>query len=281
MLHSIADPETHFEAEPPRNPWAVVDLIVFAVFFLALLLLITPLAHLPVVYAIPLQGLFNITLVGFIAGWVRVVRHGSFIEYVHFFRSPRFPIRQLILLGAVSSISVLIISAFLPSTTQTPLEKLLTTRNAILMFAIFGVAVAPLLEEIIFRGFIFKVLLEIGSSRISTIVTDILAALAVGRLAGDWRLGAATFVATSLLWQIGGPASGAVVFSAALFAILHAGQLAGNWGGVLLIFLVGCVLSVVRHRTNSIIPSFVVHTTYNSTLFLLFAISSAVQKFAK
>jgi len=244
-------------------------------------LLIAPLSQLPVVYAIPLQGLFNITLVCFIAGWVRVVRHSSFIEYIHFYRSPRFHVRQLILLGAASSISVLIISAFLPSTTQTPLEKLLTTRSAILMFAVFGVAVAPLLEEIIFRGFIFKVLLEIGGSKISTIVTDVLAALAAGRLTGSWKWGAATFVVTSLLWLIGGSASGAVVFSAALFAILHAGQLAGNWGGVVLIFLVGCILSIVRHRTNSIIPSFVVHTSYNATLFLLFAISSAVQKFGK
>jgi len=198
--------------------------------------LITPLAQIPVIYAIPLQGLFNIALVGFIAGWIRVVRRTSFKEYVHLFRSRVFSTRSLVILGAVSSISVLIISSFLPSTSQTPLEKLLTSTSAILIFAIFGVAVAPLLEEIIFRGFVFQALWEIGGTPIAIVVT------------------------------------------AALFALLHAGQLAGNWGSVVLIFLVGCLLSIVRQRSNSIIPSFIVHTSYNATLFVLFAVSTIAEK---
>jgi membrane protease YdiL (CAAX protease family) len=223
----------------PRNPWALVDLLVFGFFFLAMLIAITPLARLPVIYAIPLQALFNVVLVGFIAGWIRIVRRRSFTEFIHFFRTHTFSTRSLIILGATSALSVLLISAFLPSSGQTPLEKLLTSRSAILMFAVFGVAVAPLLEEVIFRGFLFEVLWEIGGSRVAILVT------------------------------------------AALFALLHAGQLAGNWGSVLLIFLVGCVLSLVRHRSNSIIPSFIVHTSYNGVLFVLFALSSIVQKVAK
>jgi membrane protease YdiL (CAAX protease family) len=138
-----------------------------------------------------------------------------------------------------SALSVLLISQFLPSTGETPLEKLLTSRSAILVFAIFGVAVAPLLEEIIFRGFLFKVLWEIGGSKVAFLGT------------------------------------------AALFALLHSPQLAGNWGSVVLIFVVGCVLSLVRYRSNSIIPSFLVHTSYNATLFMLFALSTVVQKIGK
>jgi len=83
-----------------------------------------------------------------------------------------------------------------------------------------------------------------------------------------------------VLWEIGGTKV-AIFGSAALFALLHSPQLAGNWGGVALIFVVGCILSFVRQRSNSIIPSFVVHTSYNSTLFLLFAFSSIAQKLGK
>jgi membrane protease YdiL (CAAX protease family) len=212
---------------------------VFGIFFVVMLVLVAPLARLPVIYAILLQGLFNLALVGFIAAWVRIVRRRSFTEYIHFLRSRTFSTRSLIILGASSALSVLFVSAFLPTTGQTPLEKLLTSREAILVFAIFGVAVAPMLEEIIFRGFLFKALWEIGGTRIAIPVT------------------------------------------AALFALLHAGQLAGNWGGVALIFVVGCILSVVRHRSNSIIPTFVVHTSYNATLFVLFALSSIFQKLPK
>jgi membrane protease YdiL (CAAX protease family) len=145
----------------------------------------------------------------------------------------------LIALGATSAVTVLLVSAFIPSSGQTPLERLLSSRSAILIFVVFGVAVAPLLEEIIFRGFVFKV-----------------------------------------LWEVGGPRM-AILVTAALFALLHAGQLAGNWGSVVLIFVVGCILSIVRHRSNSIIPSVIVHTSYNAMLFVLFAVSTVVQKIVK
>ena len=240
MFHSLPNPEADTDnAVEPRNRWALIDLLVFGFFFLAMLIAIAPLARLPVIYAIPLQGVFNLALVGFIAGWIRIVRHSSFKEYIHFYRSRTFSTRSLIGVGLTSALSVLLISAFLPSSGQTPLEKLLTSRSAIAIFALFGIAVAPLLEEIIFRGFLFKVLWEIGGSRT------------------------------------------AIVITAALFALLHAGQLAGNWGSVVLIFGVGCLLSFIRYRSNSIIPSFIVHTSYNATLFVLFAVSSVAQKFAK
>jgi hypothetical protein len=239
MFQSLPNPEPETGVEEHRNPWAIVDLIVFGSFFVALLILVTPFARLPVIYAIPLQGLFNVMLVGFIAAWIRIVRRISFSEYIHFHRSRRFSTWSLITLGAASALSVLFLSAFLPSTGETPLEKLLTSRSAILTFAVFGVAVAPILEEIIFRGFLFQVLWEIGGSKVAILIT------------------------------------------AALFALLHAGQLAGNWGSVVLILIVGCVLSVVRYRSNSIIPSFIVHTSYNAMLFVLFAVSSIVQKSGK
>ena len=238
MLHSFPNPETDFSSAEQRNPWALIDLIVFALFFLALLVLVSPLSKLPVIYAIPLQGLFNLALVGFIAVWVRFVRRSTFVEYINLFRSRIFSTRSLIALGSASALSVVLISPFLPTTGETPLEKLLTSRSAILMFAVFGVAIAPLLEEVIFRGFLFKVFWEIGGSRV------------------------------------------AIVATAALFALLHAGQLAGNWASVILIFVVGCVLSFVRYRSHSIIPSFIVHTSYNATLFILSALGALAEKFS-
>lgn len=239
MSQPLPDSEPELRHVEPRNPWAVVDLIVFAVFSLVMFLVLMQFAGVPVVYAIVLQGLFNLALVGFAAGWVRLVRGIPFKNYIHFFRSHTFSTKSLVLLGVGLALSVLFISAFLPSTGPTPLEKLLTSRNAIVMFAIFGVVAAPILEELIFRGFLFEVLWEIGGSRLAGLVTAI------------------------------------------LFALLHAPQLEGKRGGAVLIFIVGCVLSVVRQRSNSVIPSVIVHTSYNSTVVALGAIGSLVQKFAK
>jgi len=234
ITHSLPDPLQEPESPPQRNLLAILDLFVFGVFFAAMLFLVS-FIRLPLVYAVPLQGAFNIVIVAFLACWIKLVRRQQFGEFINWFRSFRFPAAYLIALGACAAISVLIIASFLPQT-ETPIEKLLSSRAAIAMFVVFGIAVAPLFEEIIFRGFLFKVFQEIGG------------------------------------------AGFAIVFTAAVFALSHALQLAGNWPSVVLIFAVGCVLSVIRYRSNSIIPTLIIHTSYNATLFGAFIISAIVQK---
>jgi len=63
---------------------------------------------------------------------------------------------------------------------------------------------------------------------------------------------------------------GAGVFLTALaFGLIHALQLGFAWAPVLLIFLVGTVLTMVRALTQSVAATFVVHAAYNSTLTVL------------
>jgi uncharacterized protein len=57
-----------------------------------------------------------------------------------------------------------------------------------------------------------------------------------------------------------------VVATAVGFGLIHGAQLAFAWGLVLIIFLVGVVLTIVRAKTNSVGSSFVVHVAYNSTI---------------
>jgi membrane protease YdiL (CAAX protease family) len=70
----------------------------------------------------------------------------------------------------------------------------------------------------------------------------------------------------------------AIPGTALLFALVHAPQLAGSWAGIVLIFIVGYVLSIIRQRSNSIVPSFIVHTAYNSMLFGAGALSALLQR---
>ena len=67
------------------------------------------------------------------------------------------------------------------------------------------------------------------------------------------------------LSEIGG-ARLAVPVTAVLFALLHLPQLGEAGRASLLIFVVGYVLSLVRQRSNSLIPSFIIHTSYNAML---------------
>jgi len=244
MFEPASNYDPQVGAAEPRNRRAMkalIDLVVFGLFFVLMLALVlmTPFNKLPVIYTIPLQGIFNLTLIAFMAGWISLVRRTSVAEYIRWFRNPTFSARFLVAVGTLAALCVLVISAFLPSTGQTPLDTLLTTKTAILVFVVFGVTAAPLSEEIIFRGFLFQALSEIG-----------------------------------------GPGL-AIPATAIFFALLHAGQLAGNWASVALIFLVGCILSIMRYRSNSIIPSLIVHMSYNSTLFLLFILNTLLQKVSR
>jgi hypothetical protein len=66
----------------------------------------------------------------------------------------------------------------------------------------------------------------------------------------------------------------AIVTTSIAFGLIHAAQLAFAWGLVLIIFVVGLVLTIVRAKTGSVASSFVVHVAYNSTLVLMGAIAS-------
>jgi hypothetical protein len=59
----------------------------------------------------------------------------------------------------------------------------------------------------------------------------------------------------------------AMVVNSLLFAITHEGQLAHAWAPLLVLFIVGMVLTVVRARTQSVACSFLVHSAYNAFLF--------------
>lgn len=68
--------------------------------------------------------------------------------------------------------------------------------------------------------------------------------------------------------------SAAILITSVAFGLIHGAQLAFSPGLVLIVFLVGLVLTIVRAKTGSVGSSFVVHISYNSTLVILGAIAS-------
>jgi len=56
--------------------------------------------------------------------------------------------------------------------------------------------------------------------------------------------------------------------------LLHGPQLLNSWGPVLVIFLVGIVLTMVRAHKNSVAASLLVHVAYNGTISALMFIGT-------
>lgn len=68
---------------------------------------------------------------------------------------------------------------------------------------------------------------------------------------------------------------GIAVFLTALgFAAIHGAQLMYSWGPVLIIFMVGLALTLVRARTKSVAASLLIHIAYNGTLSVLMYVAT-------
>ena len=236
------------EPELPSVPWHRADLAAFAGFFLATVLVL-PLAvfflfrlflgsgatvpsGLEIILA---QALIDIAVVGFICFVIRL--HGlPILRTLRWVRPPNVHVGKLILTGAFLAITVLLASSLFPSPEESALDKLLTTPASIAAFVILGIVVAPVMEEIMFRGFLYTVLADLYGPGLAVPVTSL------------------------------------------AFAGLHFLQLWGNWPAMFLILVVGYILTNVRKRSDSLIPSVIMHTAYNSMIFGISALSMLLER---
>lgn len=146
----------------------------------------------------------------------------------------------------------------LPIPKSLPMDALLEDRRLIPILAVLAVVVAPLMEEVLFRGFVLPALAN---------AYDFL------RLP-KFELPAQA-LETHARW-VGGPQSVPALILASfvtsvLFALIHAPQLGYTWPAVSLLAAVSLVLCLVRIRLRSVAASTLVHTTYNLSIFLTLA----------
>lgn len=150
---------------------------------------------------------------------------------------------RLALLGIATGLVITLAGNFLPMPKAPPILKDLTnsTVGAWMLMA-FGVTLAPLTEELAFRGFLLPSLVNVFR----------------------WFERRGT-MSESAVRAIGVPI--AIVLTSIPFAMVHAQQVSGSWGPLLLIGMVSVILCIIRLVTDSVAAGFVVHACYNLTLF--------------
>ena len=231
------------EQEPPQFRWQRLDLAAFAVFFLLTWLALSVVAALVSdspsnaagIYQLLLSVFLDVLVVGFIFYLVRILHGQPLLVTLRWNHKEKVSLVSLILTGTLLAIAALIVSGIFPPPPDTVFDKFLTTTPSLVLFVVFGVAVGPLLEEVIFRGFIYTLLADVYSPTVAVPITSV------------------------------------------LFAMMHVSQLRGNLPAVLLILGVGYALTVIRKRSNSLIPSVIVHMTYNSLILGISALSTVMQ----
>jgi membrane protease YdiL (CAAX protease family) len=162
----------------------------------------------------------------------------------------------LLPIGILLSVLAQLALHFIPTPDSAPIEDLFTSARSAWAITAMGVLLAPLMEEIAFRGFL-------------------LPALAT---AYDWLALERTPAGVQHWQNTSGHSRAALVFAALVssipFALMHAAQISFAWGAVGVLYGVSLVLSCVRIRTHSVACSTFVHATYNLTIFAVICVST-------
>lgn len=152
--------------------------------------------------------------------------------------------RTLMAGGVALSLAVQFLSNFLPIPKTLPINDFFRNRLDVWMVALFGTFIAPVFEELAFRGFLLPSLAS----------------------AWDWVRGHRD--GTDQHWSAAALVISCSITSVA-FAMVHADQLAHAWAPLAVLFAVSLLLCGVRLWTRSLAASTLVHATYNGTIFTL------------
>lgn len=141
----------------------------------------------------------------------------------------KWPAGALALLCATGGVAMALLvdfaSSLAPVPKSLPIYKLFGTTASAYAMAGYGIFIAPVIEELFFRGFLFPVLAR----------------------------------------RRGLPA--AVVLTSLAFMLIHVSQLAGAWLPLVILFFVGMAFTLARAWTGSVAVPYLMHLTYNATLF--------------
>jgi membrane protease YdiL (CAAX protease family) len=145
--------------------------------------------------------------------------------------------------GCALAIFVGLASSQIHTKENMPIQQLFKNRsNAVLLMGM-AVLVAPLVEETVFRGYLYPLLARIAYATARHFGVDPARAVRVG-------------VRTSVL------------LTGLLFGLMHGSQLGWSWEVVALLVLVGVIFTLVRACTGTVLASFLLHLGYNSMIAL-------------
>jgi membrane protease YdiL (CAAX protease family) len=158
--------------------------------------------------------------------------------------------------GCGLSILVFIATARIQAPEDVPIQELFKYKNTALMFMAMAVLVAPLVEETIFRGYLYPLF-----ARTFTMLFTAIARL-IARYSPQPE--GSNYLPPNFAKFFGGAIS--IVLTGTLFGLMHGAQLGWTWALVLVLIAVGVVFTLVRALTGTVFASFLLHLGYNSTI---------------
>jgi membrane protease YdiL (CAAX protease family) len=143
--------------------------------------------------------------------------------------------------GCGLAIFVAIAGSRVKNTEHVPIQELFKSRTGAMLLLAMAVLVAPLVEETIFRGYLYPLFASKFSGLAQVFGADSARALRFGTALG-------------------------IIVTGILFGLMHGAQLGWTWELVVLLSLVGVIFTFARAWTGTVLASFLLHLGYNSMI---------------
>jgi len=143
--------------------------------------------------------------------------------------------------GIGLALGVAIVSSHLKTPEHLPIQDLFKNRTGALLLMAMAVFVAPLIEETVFRGYLYPLFASSFSRVAARFGADPAKAIRTGTVLG-------------------------IVLTGALFGLMHGAQLGWTWGLVAMLVTVGIIFTLARARAGTVLASFLLHLGYNSMI---------------
>src|SRR5256885_4685505 len=143
--------------------------------------------------------------------------------------------------GCGLAIFVAIASSRVKNVDHIPIQDLFKSRSGAMLLMAMAVLVAPLVEETVFRGYLYPLFASKFSGLAQNVGAGPLRAIRFGSFVG-------------------------IFFTGILFGLMHGAQLGWTWGLVALLTLVGVIFTFARAWTGTVLASFLLHLGYNSMI---------------
>jgi len=193
-------------------------------------------------------------LITVLASWLLfpLLWHRKFLDGLRWhWATARRQATKLIALGLLLGAIVQVVTYFITSPKTSPLDDFFLTPLNAWLITLFGTILAPIFEEICFRGFLVPAF---------AIAYDWLRLKRTPEAHIYWQT-TATLTPMSLIFS--------AILSSICFAALHAQQVSHVWAILLVLFTVSLVLTFVRVKTDSVAASTIVHGAYNFFVFFI------------
>jgi len=143
--------------------------------------------------------------------------------------------------GIALAILVAVVSSRIKTPEHLPIQDLFRNRTGAMLLMGMAVLIAPVVEETVFRGYLYPLFASTYSRIAMGLGADPASAVRTGTAVG-------------------------IVVTGTLFGFLHGAQLGWTWTLVAMLSTVGIIFTFARARAGTVLASFLLHLGYNSMI---------------